>query len=209
MWSRLFFCFFFSSRRRHTRWPRDWSSDVCSSDLPVVDGARPGRSPGPDAREQDPGHPRRRKPRRAAGVLRRRGDELRGHGRDRGRPRSRAGRRRRGSRRSGPWLLLAHGCRDAQARGGGRSRPRRAALAAGARDARAGRALARGGLARSDQRLPTTVRVISVTVGGGAEPPNGEMQAPVTSPVSVREALLDGAAMKPLTVPDWEEELAI
>src|SRR5690625_7974765 len=27
------FVFFFSSRRRHTRWPRDWSSDVCSSDL--------------------------------------------------------------------------------------------------------------------------------------------------------------------------------
>src|SRR5207253_7261758 len=27
------FTFFFSSRRRHTRWPRDWSSDVCSSDL--------------------------------------------------------------------------------------------------------------------------------------------------------------------------------
>src|SRR5690625_7555450 len=26
-------CVFFSSRRRHTRWPRDWSSDVCSSDL--------------------------------------------------------------------------------------------------------------------------------------------------------------------------------
>src|SRR5437870_8823815 len=26
---------FFSSRRRHTRWPRDWSSDVCSSDLVV------------------------------------------------------------------------------------------------------------------------------------------------------------------------------
>src|SRR6266508_4521928 len=25
--------FFFSSRRRHTRWPRAWSSDVCSSDL--------------------------------------------------------------------------------------------------------------------------------------------------------------------------------
>src|SRR5439155_7857738 len=24
--------FFFSSRERHTRWPRDWSSDVCSSD---------------------------------------------------------------------------------------------------------------------------------------------------------------------------------
>src|SRR2546422_2384101 len=29
----LFVCFFFSSRRRHTRCSRDWSSDVCSSDL--------------------------------------------------------------------------------------------------------------------------------------------------------------------------------
>src|SRR5690625_3464213 len=28
--------FFFSSRRRHTRWPRDWSSDVCSSDLSLT-----------------------------------------------------------------------------------------------------------------------------------------------------------------------------
>src|SRR5690606_41197738 len=27
--------FFFSSRRRHTRFSRDWSSDVCSSDLPA------------------------------------------------------------------------------------------------------------------------------------------------------------------------------
>src|SRR3989442_2489811 len=27
------FVFFFSSRRRHTRCGRDWSSDVCSSDL--------------------------------------------------------------------------------------------------------------------------------------------------------------------------------
>src|SRR5437763_9535230 len=26
-------CFFFSSRRRHTRYIGDWSSDVCSSDL--------------------------------------------------------------------------------------------------------------------------------------------------------------------------------
>src|SRR5206468_7976004 len=32
----LFFFFFFSSRRRHTRSDRDWSSDVCSSDLVVV-----------------------------------------------------------------------------------------------------------------------------------------------------------------------------
>src|SRR3712207_7811285 len=29
--------FFFSSRRRHTRYWRDWSSDVCSSDLLVAD----------------------------------------------------------------------------------------------------------------------------------------------------------------------------
>src|SRR5690606_40076394 len=28
--------FFFSSRRRHTRFSRDWSSDVCSSDLHKV-----------------------------------------------------------------------------------------------------------------------------------------------------------------------------
>src|SRR5699024_11543037 len=34
--------FFFSSRRRHTRSKRDWSSDVCSSDLSerVPDGAK-------------------------------------------------------------------------------------------------------------------------------------------------------------------------
>src|SRR5689334_23854673 len=34
MW-RVYF-FFFSSRRRHTRWNCDWSSDVCSSDLRAV-----------------------------------------------------------------------------------------------------------------------------------------------------------------------------
>src|SRR5437868_14582959 len=34
-WSCLFF---FSSRRRHTRSKRDWSSDVCSSDLPGMTG---------------------------------------------------------------------------------------------------------------------------------------------------------------------------
>src|SRR5690606_39694751 len=28
-------CFLFSSRRRHTRFSRDWSSDVCSSDLGI------------------------------------------------------------------------------------------------------------------------------------------------------------------------------
>src|SRR5256885_12962713 len=29
----MIMCFFFSSRRRHTRLQGDWSSDVCSSDL--------------------------------------------------------------------------------------------------------------------------------------------------------------------------------
>src|SRR2546421_666622 len=33
--------FFFSSRRRHTRSDRDWSSDVCSSDL-MNNGRKPG-----------------------------------------------------------------------------------------------------------------------------------------------------------------------
>src|SRR6478735_11170691 len=32
--------FFFSSRRRHTRLQGDWSSDVCSSDLPLEAGLR-------------------------------------------------------------------------------------------------------------------------------------------------------------------------
>src|SRR3712207_7987242 len=31
--ARMLLIFFFSSRRRHTRYWRDWSSDVCSSDL--------------------------------------------------------------------------------------------------------------------------------------------------------------------------------
>src|SRR2546429_9778016 len=34
--------FFFSSRRRHTRCSRDWSSDVCSSDLTFVPNGSPG-----------------------------------------------------------------------------------------------------------------------------------------------------------------------
>src|SRR2546422_9105948 len=50
MFSVLFF--FFSSRRRHTRCSRDWSSDVCSSDL---DGPRDlggGKRGGRDLVEQ-------------------------------------------------------------------------------------------------------------------------------------------------------------
>src|SRR3712207_7320834 len=35
-----YYFFFFSSRRRHTRYWRDWSSDVCSSDLTSLDEGR-------------------------------------------------------------------------------------------------------------------------------------------------------------------------
>src|SRR2546430_9907355 len=38
--------FFFSSRRRHTRFDCDWSSDVCSSDLVPVTFGLPGGQPG-------------------------------------------------------------------------------------------------------------------------------------------------------------------
>src|SRR3712207_7980114 len=48
---RVFLFFFFSSRRRHTRYWHDWSSDVCSSDLAhlfdlVLGGAAAGRLEG-------------------------------------------------------------------------------------------------------------------------------------------------------------------
>src|SRR5256885_7093797 len=43
-----FACFFFSSRRRHTRLQGDWSSDVCSSDL--VPGPVMAIAPGPSQR---------------------------------------------------------------------------------------------------------------------------------------------------------------
>src|SRR5205814_7341458 len=38
----LLVAFFFSSRRRHTRCLSDWSSDVCSSDLPLSAGGELG-----------------------------------------------------------------------------------------------------------------------------------------------------------------------
>src|SRR5437879_11120598 len=54
--------FFFSSRRRHTRYIGDWSSDVCSSDLetPQAEAGRRGPighapAPGVDPRRVDPG----------------------------------------------------------------------------------------------------------------------------------------------------------
>src|SRR5438445_12483755 len=39
-----YYCFFFSSRRRHTRYWRDWSSDVCSSDLWMSRAAKKARA---------------------------------------------------------------------------------------------------------------------------------------------------------------------
>src|SRR3989449_6857417 len=54
----MLFFFFFSSRRRHTRCSRDWSSDVCSSDLsqPLVHGRHVGELQSPaelDAEESE------------------------------------------------------------------------------------------------------------------------------------------------------------
>src|SRR5690606_40077004 len=52
------FFFFFSSRRRHTRFSRDWSSDVCSSDLgpPGADHPPPAPRGDPGSRAGGPGH---------------------------------------------------------------------------------------------------------------------------------------------------------
>src|SRR5690606_40718251 len=47
-----FFIFFFSSRRRHTRFSRDWSSDVCSSDLAGARSPLP-QSPPPRGRARE------------------------------------------------------------------------------------------------------------------------------------------------------------
>src|SRR5215210_2801777 len=44
--------FFFSSRRRHTRYIGDWSSDVCSSDLELPEASAPTRGPVPAAERQ-------------------------------------------------------------------------------------------------------------------------------------------------------------
>src|SRR5699024_11448554 len=42
-------CSFFSSRRRHTRSKRDWSSDVCSSDLRLSAAAGSGECRGEES----------------------------------------------------------------------------------------------------------------------------------------------------------------
>src|SRR5439155_18030576 len=52
--------FFFSSRRRHTRWPRDWSSDMCSSDLAAGARQRPSASAAAAAADRDVGEERDR-----------------------------------------------------------------------------------------------------------------------------------------------------
>src|SRR5579885_2067871 len=46
-------CFLFSSRRRHTRSKRDWSSDVCSSDLEESARATDAVLPGSDNSRRD------------------------------------------------------------------------------------------------------------------------------------------------------------
>src|SRR5437879_7357022 len=62
------FCagFFFSSRRRHTRYIGDWSSDVCSSDLRAGDGAVRGTHAG--VRGRVPGGHRRARGTEAGAV---------------------------------------------------------------------------------------------------------------------------------------------
>src|SRR5256886_7984883 len=81
--------FFFSSRRRHTRFDCDWSSDVCSSDLrdgwcvPVLWGAgapllRPAARSGPSCARRRTGGVARWGPRRRHGL-----DRVPGRGGDR------------------------------------------------------------------------------------------------------------------------------
>src|SRR2546429_2273153 len=139
-------CFFFSSRRRHTRCSRDWSSDVCSSDLEHHHSRgsprrprRPGRRRPGDAgrhrdegeREQGPDPEGRQDPRRLRGGVRGRVHAVREVRREAGAlPRQRAARGRRA--RQG----LALGPRAAPARGAARGGRQGARL----RDLRVGRA---------------------------------------------------------------------
>src|SRR5439155_11893011 len=86
--------FFFSSRRRHTRSKRDWSSNVCSSDLAGPGPA--GRRGGPAAGGDDLRHPERQ-----GRALRHRAG-LRGAGPEIGR----ASCREREKKTAGLWALV-------------------------------------------------------------------------------------------------------
>src|SRR2546430_5205188 len=55
VWAYYLWCFFFSSRRRHTRFDCDWSSDVCSSDLAAQPGHRTGERGAAPAGAAHPG----------------------------------------------------------------------------------------------------------------------------------------------------------
>src|SRR6266571_1083657 len=69
MSSMLSVFFFFSSRRRHTRLTCDWSSDVCSSDLPAAlppPPPPPGAPPVPAGVDRDAREPALRRGRRSA-----------------------------------------------------------------------------------------------------------------------------------------------
>src|SRR5699024_11445640 len=46
--------FFFSSRRRHTRSKRDWSSDVCSSDLVSITTSNSGKTIDVEGNQETP-----------------------------------------------------------------------------------------------------------------------------------------------------------
>src|SRR5205807_2891183 len=104
----FFFFFFFSSRRRHTRLQGDWSSDVCSSDLPSSLPSRHGRdavrrgSLRPRSRQSAPGPTR---PRARGARLRAPGGDP--CGRRRAPPRGLAGKPR-AARRARSALPDAH-----------------------------------------------------------------------------------------------------
>src|SRR5262245_54453036 len=68
----LTFCclFFFSSRRRHTRCLSDWSSDVCSSDLPRVPPAGRDAAQGAGGAHHERGATAQAAGRRGAGAHR-------------------------------------------------------------------------------------------------------------------------------------------
>src|SRR5207249_6451125 len=68
--------FFFSSRRRHTRSKRDWSSDVCSSDLATTPTTRPS-TPTPRGRSRGAACRRTTSPAPRSSIPTRRSEERR------------------------------------------------------------------------------------------------------------------------------------